>query len=324
MPLISQPKGHKLVQDIQAHAERQGISSKELAQTFGFASSHWNSISNGNRNIQSVGFAKLRAISIFLNASMLSVLASAELIEPIDFACTSTVATELEQAYLTMATDENFAAIACDSQTWSRASLNAKLSSVSMYECATGRRLIRRPKIYTFSEPLTIPPEMAFSQDITGAPLLYMIIDKGNSLGMTAKSIANQFCISQSYWHSLAHGTRSLHNLSKIIMLKMAAFLDVPYVSILNLAEVLIATDFVERDHPTLGEVGFNAIHMAPSTGLFAPAKDEFLSYDSSVQRMSSYYFAHHFMQRLLNEQNRELKPTRKHDDADLRSQNHA
>ncbi len=93
--------------------------------------------------------------------------------------------------------------------------------------------------------PASQPDSRAVPRVVVGQRVIDRVRTTLIDQALPERHIVDLLGVSQSYWHSLTNGHRSIQALSKEKMQRLADFLDLPLIQVCVLADQFVAEDFV-------------------------------------------------------------------------------
>nr|WP_295085502.1 helix-turn-helix transcriptional regulator [uncultured Roseateles sp.] len=151
-----QVPGHRLLKLIRRNLEEQGLPEKAMADLIGVTPVYWNSLSNGNRSLSSLGREKGKRLADWLGISYLQVLLLSDSILMDDLFATTTLDEDLFAVRCAMQADPSVAAFAPTDAVWEAADRSVKVTIAIMYERLSEKRLIRRAWLEGMPHPQSV------------------------------------------------------------------------------------------------------------------------------------------------------------------------
>lgn len=146
-PAKRQVPGHRLLKLIRRNLEEQGLPEKAMADLIGVTPVYWNSLSNGNRSLSSLGREKGKRLADWLGISYLQLLLLSDSIHVDDLFATTTLDEDLFAVRTAMQADPSVAAFSPTDPVWEAADRSVKVTIAILYERLSDKRLIRRANL---------------------------------------------------------------------------------------------------------------------------------------------------------------------------------
>jgi len=140
-------RGGALIDQINDHADRHGLTQRAIARVLGISESHYSQLLNRERDFASLPEEKLRAIAELLDVPYMSVLMLAEIVRPEDFFRSSTIEDHVTFAYRTMRRDSRFVVAMPNAGDWKAAPLSVRLLCAILYQDVSGQDLLEKARL---------------------------------------------------------------------------------------------------------------------------------------------------------------------------------
>lgn len=122
------------------------------------------------------------------------------------------------------------------------------------------------------------PPRNAEQDGLPGAALIKLLLQRGDDLGYSKQELADAIDISLPYLRALVKGARPINAIRREKFRNIATFLNLSYIQVLMLAEIVTPTDFAVDQPATLIakiEGIWRNMRDDPDWGRVAPTPDE-------------------------------------------------
>lgn len=140
-------RGGALIDQINDHADRNGLTQRAIAGTLGISESHYSQLLNRERDFASLPEEKLRLIAELLDVPYVSVLMLAEIVRPEDFFRSSTIEDHVAFAFRTMRRDSRFVVAMPKVSDWNAAPLSVRLLCAILYQDVSGQDLLEKARL---------------------------------------------------------------------------------------------------------------------------------------------------------------------------------
>lgn len=139
--------GHRLIKEIKKVIVARGLPDREIADVMGVTVIYWNSLVNGNRQIQSLGKAKLQKIAEFLALPLIQVYNLADYFTPSDFVYVKDLDETLWLSVEKMAKDPQWAGYIPTKEDWDATPLKVRMTLIVLYEQLSRKQLFAKAEI---------------------------------------------------------------------------------------------------------------------------------------------------------------------------------
>lgn len=139
--------GAALMSALATKAEKEGISTRELANLLGISTAHYSFLTSGRRRVSKLDDEVLRAAAEFLGKPLVEVDHLAEKRSLEDYYYQADLDERLEQIRQFMKADPIYGSLCLSSKMWSELPREAKVLIGTMYETHARTNLLPRPKL---------------------------------------------------------------------------------------------------------------------------------------------------------------------------------
>ncbi|ABO59612.1 XRE family transcriptional regulator (plasmid) [Burkholderia vietnamiensis] len=146
-PEVRNIEGLRLIRMIKKTLVERDLPERTISDIMGVTPIYWNSMTNGNRTIKSLGKDKLSKVAEFLGLPTIQVYILADFFDPSDFMNSKALDEQMWLSIVKMTADTQWTAYAPTKEEWQALPIKLRAGFAALYEREFNRALTRKAQI---------------------------------------------------------------------------------------------------------------------------------------------------------------------------------